>query len=114
MVVVENADQFYKAFEVGAITDGEGRIVQAGVKKVAVFRLGDEYHTIQNYCPHAGGFLGLGTVKNDCVRCPRHGWKFDIRTGECITNPRYEVRRYVTKIEDGWVWVGVPDDGNMI
>lgn len=111
---MEPADQFFKAVEVGVLADGEGRVVQAGLKKIALFRLGEEYHAIQNFCPHAGGFLGLGQVKDDCVRCPRHAWKFEIRTGACLTNPRYEVRRYATRVEDGWVWVGVPADGALI
>lgn len=111
---MESADQFFKAVAVDTLGDGEGRVVQAGLKKIALFRLGDHYHAIQNFCPHAGGFLGLGTVKDGCVRCPRHAWKFDIRSGSCLTNPRYDVRRYQTKIEDGWVWVGVPDDGGLL
>lgn len=111
---MERADQFYKVLPVETLSDGEGRVVQAGLKKIALFRLGDEYHAIQNFCPHAGGYLGLGEVRDDCVRCPRHAWKFEIKTGRCLTDPRYEARRYETKVEDGFVWVGIPEDGNLI
>ena len=111
---MERADEFFKAVPVDTMIDGEGRVVQAGLKKIALFRLGDEYHAIQNFCPHAGGFLGLGEVAKGCVRCPRHAWRFDIRSGRCVTNARYDVRRYETKVEDGWVWVGVPVDGSLL
>lgn len=111
---MEPADEFFKVLPADALTDGEGRVVQAGIKKIALFRLGDEYHAIQNFCPHAGGFLGLGEVRDNCVRCPRHAWRFEIKTGRCLTDPRYEVRRYVTKVEDGFIWVGVPSDGKLI
>jgi NAD(P)H-dependent nitrite reductase small subunit len=111
---VERADEFFKAVPVDDLSEGEGKVVQAGLKKVALFNLEGEYHAIQNFCPHAGGFLGMGTVSGDCVRCPRHAWKFEIKTGKCLTNPRYEVRRYPTKVEDGWVWVGIPTDGGLL
>ena len=111
---MEAADEFFKVIEDGVLNDGEGRVVRAGLKKIALFKLGDEYHATQNFCPHAGGFLGLGEVKDGCVRCPRHAWRFDIRTGECHTNPRYDIRRYTVKVEDGWVLVGVPSDGSLL
>ncbi len=111
---MESADKFYKVAEVEALAPGEGKVVQAGLKKIALFNLEGTFHAIQNFCPHAGGYLGLGQVRGDCVRCPRHAWKFDIRSGKCVTNPRYDVRRYQVKVEDGWVFVGVPDDGGLI
>ena len=111
---MERADQFFKAVPVDTMAEGEGRVVQAGVKKVALFRLGDAYHAVQNFCPHAGGHLGTGSVRDECVRCPRHAWRFEIKTGKCLTDPRYELRRYETKIEDGYVWVGVPDTDGLL
>ena len=44
---MERADKFFKAARVDDLADGEGRVVQAGLKKIALFRLGDEYHAIQ-------------------------------------------------------------------
>ena len=111
---MERADQFFKAVALGAMKPGEGRVIQAGLKKVALFFVDDEYLAVQNFCPHAGGFLGLGEVSNGCVSCPRHNWRFELRSGKCITNARYDIRRYETKIEDGWVYVGVPDDGGLL
>lgn len=111
---MEPADQFFKVLKADALNEGEGRTVQAGLKKIALFNLDGEFHAIQNFCPHAGGFLGMGEVRDDCVRCPRHAWRFDIKSGKCLTNPRYDVRRYQVKVEDGWILVGIPSDGSLI
>lgn len=99
--------EFFKVLELGQLEPGNGTVVHAGTKKLALFNIEGEYHCIQNFCPHAGGFLGLGEVSGCIVRCPRHSWGFDVRTGECKTNARYEARTYPVKIEDGWVWVGL-------
>jgi nitrite reductase/ring-hydroxylating ferredoxin subunit len=107
-------DSYFKVARLEDLTDGEGTIVRAGVKKLALFLKDGELFCIQNFCPHAGAFLGLGDVKGCIVRCPRHSWGFDFTTGACVTNPRYDVKRYATKVEDGWVLVGIPDDGNLI
>ena len=111
---MESETKFVKVIKDGEMTNGEGKVVHAGVKKVALFFIEGEYHAIQNYCPHAGGFLGLGAVSGTIVRCPRHSWGFDVTTGVCKTNPRYDTRVYPTQVEDGWVWVSVPDNGSII
>jgi len=111
---VERADEFFKVLEVGDLAEGEGCVVQAGIKKIALFRVDGQYHAIQNHCPHAGGFLGLGDLSGTQLVCPRHAWVFDVASGNCLSNPRYCVKQYRTRLEDGWVLVGVPDDGKLM
>lgn len=111
---METADTYIKVIELDSVEEGQGKLVRAGLKKLALFLHEGELHCIQNFCPHAGGALALGPVSGCVVKCPRHDWGFDFTTGECLTNGRYEVKRYPLKVEDGWVYVGVPDDGKII
>lgn len=106
--------EFFKVLRRDAIAEGQARVVRAGLKKVALFALDGELYAIQNFCPHAGGSLGLGQLSNGVVRCPRHHWGFDVRTGQCRTNPQYEARCYPTRVEEGYILVGVPADGNLV
>ena len=101
---------FFKVIRREELVEGQGKLVRAGIKKLAVFLHEGNLYCIQNFCPHAGGFLALGEVKGCVVKCPRHNWGFDFRTGDCLTNPRYDVRRYPVREEEGWVLVGVSDD----
>lgn len=105
---------FYKVLEADRLEEGQGRVVRAGIKKVAVFRHDGEVFAIQNFCPHAGGSLGDGEFSNGVVRCPRHSWGFDVQTGSCRTNPRYDTTCYPTRIEEGYILVGVPEDNSLI
>ena len=113
---MESADEFFKVAKLAELEDGgQGKLVRAGVKKLALFLRDGELYCIQNFCPHAGGALALGQVQGCVVKCPRHNWGFDFQTGECLTNPRYDVKRYECRVDDdGWVIVGVPDDGRLI
>ena len=40
---------------------------------------------IQRYCPHAGEDLSKGEVVEGVLTCPRHRWKWDLRTGKCVS-----------------------------
>src|SRR2546430_3910150 len=45
------------------------------------------FHAIQNRCPHEGGALSGGTLDGGDVICPLHGYRFNLETGACSTDP---------------------------
>ncbi|MGH3032457.1 MAG: Rieske (2Fe-2S) protein, partial [Gaiellaceae bacterium] len=92
--------------DVGSVDDleREGRIVaRVGGREVGVVRdaASGSLHGIRNRCPHHGGPLCLGTVRErlagepgryalagrSVLRCPWHGWEFDLETGRCLDEP---------------------------
>ncbi len=106
---LESADRFVEVARDDEVVSGEGKIVFVGTRRLALFRVDGEVLCIDNRCPHAGGFLGMGSVEGCQVRCPRHDWAFDLRTGECLSDPLYDVRRYQVKVKEGMVSIGVPE-----
>jgi len=79
------------------VHEGSGRPFDAGGRRVAVFRVEGRLHALDGTCPHRGGPLGEGTLSGSVVACPWHGWRFDVRTGQCLvapgtTQPCFEVR----------------------
>jgi nitrite reductase/ring-hydroxylating ferredoxin subunit len=69
---------------VGDLACGKGRVVHAGGREIALFRLADGVAALENACCHRGGPLGDGEVDGGCVVCPWHGWRFEIATGRCV------------------------------
>ncbi|XP_071524899.1 uncharacterized protein [Panulirus ornatus] len=62
-----------------------GSLVKVNEQEVALFRYGDIVYAISERCPHAGGPLHIGDIEtlpdqSLCVRCPYHGWKFNLKT----------------------------------
>ena len=85
---------------------GEHRVVDVDDVTIAVFNLGGEYYAIEDVCTHDFGTLTGGCVEDGRIMCPRHGARFDIRTGEALTPPAYEpVATFPVRIHNGLVQV---------
>ncbi|WP_300619552.1 non-heme iron oxygenase ferredoxin subunit [Dokdonella sp.] len=79
---------------------GEYRSVWDGDVQIAVFNLDGELYAIEDVCTHDGGELTGGVVEGHEIECPRHGARFDIRTGAVLCPPAYEpVAKFPVKIE---------------
>jgi nitrite reductase (NADH) small subunit len=87
------------------IPPGQGRVVQAGGRLIAVFNVDGRFYAIDNECPHSGGPLGEGSLKGRMVSCPWHLWRYDVISGECHTTPFGHVRSYPTQVSADEVWV---------
>jgi 3-phenylpropionate/trans-cinnamate dioxygenase ferredoxin component len=90
---------------------GEAKIVRAGELAIGVFNLDGDFYAIEDRCSHDDGPLAEGDFEPDeaVVICPRHGSRFDIRTGRALTLPAYlPVDVFDVKVEDGIVKVVIP------
>lgn len=99
---------WYKAADAGELDDGEVAMCPVGLKTVALTRLHGRYGAIDNRCPHQGGPLGQGTLENDKIRCPWHGFDFDPFTGEAAGGPDFNVHTYPVEVRDDGIYVGTP------
>lgn len=57
---------------------------------VVLVRYEDDVYCVEDVCTHDGGTLGDGELDGHCLVCPRHGAKFDVRTGEAVAMPATE------------------------
>jgi len=95
---------------IGAVDDVpllEGRTVTVAGRRIAVFRTGDGFHAVDAACPHRAGPLADGLVADNCVTCPLHGWRFDLRTGASLGgHPGIERHEVVERA--GELWLRIP------
>ena len=106
----------YVVAPVEAIPPGERKVVEIAGRSIGVFNVNGEFFALRNRCPHQGGPLCNGptsgfvtssqpgeyhvTRQGEIVRCPWHGWEFDIRTGQSWFDPRrVRVRSYDVTLE---------------
>ena len=67
------------------------KLVEIDGVRIALFNLNGDYYAIEDVCTHDGGPLVEGEIVNGHeVRCPRHGARFDIRTGAALSMPAFE------------------------
>lgn len=86
---------------------GQVRVVEAGERSVALCRNeSGEFYAVEDVCTHDDGPLGEGELDGFAIECPRHGARFDIRTGEVLQMPAVvPIRTYPVKVENGKIFV---------
>ena len=78
---------------------------------IGVFNCGGELYAVEDRCSHDDGPLAEGDWEPDecVVVCPRHGSRFDLRTGRALTLPAYlPVEAFPVRVDEGVVKVDVP------
>lgn len=105
---------------------GGFKVVRAGNIELGVFFVAGHYAAYRNACPHAGAPVCSGLItgttlpgavaeyrwgrRGEILRCPWHGWEFDLRNGgRHLARTGEKLKEYPLRIEsDGSVWVRVP------
>lgn len=99
--------KFVKVCRVEEIPPGQVRMVEADGTKIALCHQAGQFHALSNFCPHLTGNLGEGTLEEDLLVCPEHGWRFKVTTGRCVTMRGQSAHVFPVRIEGDWVLVGV-------
>ena len=91
------------------LAPGEVMVVGAEGRSFALGRTADgRFGAIDNVCTHDGGTLGEGELDEHCVECPRHGARFDIRSGAATQLPAFEpVETHAVRIEGDAIQISV-------
>ena len=81
------AGGFLRVCSVADLPDPGKKLVQVGDHTVALFRVSGRFWATDDRCTHDGGQLVAGRLEGYTVICPRHGARFDIRTGGVLSPP---------------------------
>jgi 3-phenylpropionate/trans-cinnamate dioxygenase ferredoxin subunit len=113
MVLLERLtgmSEFIKVATLDEVPVGQSKLVEVDYVRVALFNLDGEIYAIEDVCTHDGGPLVEGTIMNGCeVMCPRHGARFDIRTGKALSFPAFEpTNSYTVRVEGNNVFIESP------
>ena len=100
------------------VPPGGCKLITVAGREIGVFNVGGKYFALANRCPHEGGPLCQGRIgpliqsdgpgsyrlerDKEFLRCPWHGWEFDIRTGKSWCDPeKIKARRFGVSVEKG-------------
>ncbi len=111
----------HELFPVGELRPGEMRAATVDRLAIVVIRTPDgSIRVLRDICPHHGAKLSRGTLERTVggnavgeydlleaytLRCPWHGYEFDVVTGHCLADARQRVRAYEVTVENGIVVV---------
>lgn len=102
---------YVRVLPAAEIPDGERAVLEVDDGLfVAVFNVGGEYYAVEDICTHDDGPLAEGELNGCEIRCPRHGARFDIRTGKALSLPAVvNIETFPIKVEDGYIHIDIGD-----
>lgn len=109
---------FQKVAEVPEFEKIEKKLIELGDKKILLTKVDGSFYAISNKCPHMGGSLYKGTLQDGVITCPRHGAKYDAKTGKGLGKPKIlflefkveDDRSYPVKVEDGNILIDIYEE----
>lgn len=78
---------FVKIAKIGDIPPGATKAFEVGERVVVLCNVKGEYFALDDVCTHDEGSFGDGILDGCEIECPRHGARFDVRTGEVTSLP---------------------------
>ncbi len=109
---------FKKVAEIQEFAQSEKKLIELDNEKILLTKVDGDYYAISNKCPHMGGSLYKGTLRDGVITCPRHGAKYDVKTGKGLGKPKIlflefkmeEARSYSVKVEDGAILIDIDSE----
>ena len=105
----DNAEvTFYKVAAIEDIPADERLFIEISGLPIVIYSLNGEFFATGDECSHDSGSIGEGRLEGYEIICPRHGAKFDIRTGKVTRLPAAsDIPSYPVKTEDGYLYIGL-------
>jgi 3-phenylpropionate/trans-cinnamate dioxygenase ferredoxin component len=109
-VLLDQSDlEFIEIASLDQLPPGERLFVEINGKPIVLFNLAGKLFAIGDVCSHDNGPVGDGEIEENEIVCPRHGGRFDIRTGKAASLPALvDIPSYPVRVELGMVQIGIP------
>src|SRR5438477_9245675 len=106
--------EFVRVARTTDLSDPGQTLLEVEDRIVVLFRVGGEFFCIDDVCTHDGGPLSEGHLDDHTIACPRHGAKFDIRTGKALTMPAtVDTAAHEVKVEGDDIFVRLCELGEL-
>jgi 3-phenylpropionate/trans-cinnamate dioxygenase ferredoxin subunit len=101
--------EFLEIAPAGELPEGERIFIEVAGKSIVIFNLAGKLFAIGDVCSHDNGPVGDGEIEENEIICPRHGARFDIRTGKATSLPAVvDIPSYQVRVENGMIEIGMP------
>ena len=88
---------------------GERLFIEVSGRPIVIINLAGKLFAIGDVCSHDNGPVGDGELEGDEIICPRHGARFDIRSGKVTSLPAIvDIPAYPVRVVNGFIELGIP------
>ncbi len=103
--------EYYTVASIEEIEEGNGLLVEIGDRTVIIYKVQGQFFAIGDICSHDGGPLHEGDLDEYIITCPRHGAKFDVRSGKVLSLPAVvDIPTFPVRVVGNTIEVGIPKD----
>jgi len=100
--------KYVRVAKAADVPDGERLFFEIEGQPIVLFSLNGEYLAIADQCSHDDGPVGEGELEGEEIICPRHGARFDIRTGKVLSFPAVtDIPSFPVRVKDEYIEVGI-------
>jgi 3-phenylpropionate/trans-cinnamate dioxygenase ferredoxin subunit len=101
---------YVKVADRSQLPPGSKMLAEVDGRPIAVFNVDGTFYAIDDVCTHDGGPLAEGDLEGTEIQCPRHGARFDVRTGKALCLPAIEpVQSHRVEVRGDAVYVALDD-----
>ena len=105
---LQTQGEWLPACRLNEIPDGGMRVLEVGGHSLILSRNGTAVSCFSNACAHLAMPMDGGLVEDGILTCPHHGFRYDLRTGECLTVPEVQLQAHAVRVVGDQVEV-LPD-----
>jgi len=100
---------FLQIAPAGELPEGERMFIEVEGRSIVIFNLAGKLYAIGDVCSHDNGPVGDGEIEEHEIICPRHGARFDIRTGKATSLPAVvDIPSYPVRVVGDMIEIGLP------
>lgn len=105
----ESQAEFFAIVPLDQVPPGERLFLEIEGQPIVLFNLAGHLFAIGDVCSHDQAPLGEGELDGEQIVCPRHGARFDLRTGRALSLPAVtDIPAYPVRVRDGMIEIGLP------
>jgi len=101
--------EFVEIAPLNQLPPGERLFAEVGGRSIVIFNIAGKLFAIGDVCSHDNGPVGDGDIDDDEIICPRHGARFDLRSGKATSLPAIiDIPAYPLRINNDMIELGLP------
>lgn len=105
----ESQAEFFAVVPVEQVPPGERLFLEIEGQPIVLFNLAGRLFAIGDVCSHDHAPLGEGEIEGEQIICPRHGARFDVRSGRVLSLPAIsDIPAYPVRVREGMIEIGLP------
>ena len=99
-------EQFIRVAKINELPPGKMRRVDIGKQRILLANVDGQVYATDDTCTHEDASLANGFLEEECVQCPLHGSRFNVRTGQAVDEPAEDnLKTYAVRVDGVDIWL---------